>query len=175
MIRSATALQVAIDYLDCLGEEAGADPLRDGLALHASLGTALASGSQAGDWYAYHPHREDGGHLERLVMACRQAVLTLPSAEAILPLAHRAALRCGEGQSYTHASAQSPDEMRDWARRLPTPARFEWWEVAAGASSSVAAHALLALAGRSGATAEEGERVDRASGGTPTAPPTKRC
>lgn len=162
VIRSATALQVAIDYLDCLGEEAVPDPLSDGLALHAALGAALSPDGNAGDWYTHHPHREDGGHLERLVVACREAAFTLPSAESILPLAHRAAVRCGEGQSYTHAAAGSPDEMRGWARQLPAPAGFEWWEVAAGASSSVAAHALLALAAGSGATAEEGERVDRA-------------
>src|SRR5258705_5544821 len=41
VIRASTALQVAIDYLDSLGERPGPDPLKDGLQLHRSLGAAL--------------------------------------------------------------------------------------------------------------------------------------
>jgi tetraprenyl-beta-curcumene synthase len=163
VIRASIALQVAIDYLDCLGEEPGPDPLGDGLALHAALGTALGAEERSGDWYSQHPQREDGGHLQRLVTACRQAAMGLPSAAAILPLARRAALRCGEGQSHTHAAGQQgPEALRAWAEGMAAPGRLEWWEVAAGASSSVAAHALLALAGAGSASTAAGELVDAA-------------
>lgn len=162
VIRGSTALQVAIDYLDCLGEEPSPDPLRDGLALHGALSAALSFEKQPDRWYAHHPHGEDGGHLEQLVITCREAVLALPSAAPILPLARRAAVRCGEGQSYTHAADQSPGALEAWARGLDAPAEFEWWEVAAGASSSVAAHALIATAGAAGLSREEGECLDRA-------------
>jgi len=163
LIRASTALQVAVDYLDSLGEQPGPDPLRDGLQLHGALAAALAPGAQTGDWYAHHPQREDGGYLEQLVLTCRQAAATLPSAEMILPFARRAIVRCGEGQSHTHAAAGGNDKaLRRWASALATPPGFEWWEVAAGASSSVAAHALLALAATPKATAPQAELVDAA-------------
>lgn len=164
VIRASTALQVAVDYLDSLGETPGPDPLRDGLELHGALAAALDPGGEKRDWYAHHPHREDGGYLDRLVAACREAAVSLPSAETILPLARQAAIRCGEGQSHTHAAAVggSSEPLRQWALGLTAPPGFEWWEVAAGASSSVAAHALLALSASPGATREEAELVDAA-------------
>lgn len=163
VIRASTALQVAVDYLDSLGEQPGPDPLRDGLELHGALAAALEPGAEAKDWYACHPQREDGGYLDRLVAACGQSAGALPSARTILPVARRAIVRCGEGQSQTHAAAGgSSQPLRQWASGLASPAGYEWWEVAAGASSSVAAHALLALAGAPGATREQAELVDAA-------------
>jgi tetraprenyl-beta-curcumene synthase len=163
VIRASTALQVAIDYLDSLGEEPGPDPLRDGLELHGALAAALDPGGEERNWYVHHPQGEDGGYLGRLVAACRETASSLPSAGSILPLARRAAVRCGEGQSHTHAAVGGSSEpLRQWASELTAPPGFEWWEVAAGASSSVAAHALLALAGSPAATRTEAELVDAA-------------
>jgi tetraprenyl-beta-curcumene synthase len=163
VIRASTALQVAVDYLDGLGEQPGADPLRDGLELHGALVAALEPGAEARDWYARHPQREDGGYLDLLVSTCRQAAAALPSAGATLPLARGAITRCGEGQSHTHAAANgSSQPLRYWADSLAAPAGYEWWEIAAGASSSVAAHALLALAGTPRATRAQAELVDGA-------------
>lgn len=163
VIRASTALQVAVDYLDSLGEEPGPDPLRDGLELHGALAAALRPRDEPGNWYAHHPQREDGGYLDRLVAACRDSAVSLPSANAALPIARRAAIRCGEGQAHTHATAAgSSQPLQQWAAGLPSPSGFEWWEVAAGASSSVAAHALLALAGSPNATRAEAELVDAA-------------
>jgi tetraprenyl-beta-curcumene synthase len=97
VLRASTALQVAVDYLDSLGEQATADPLRDGLQLHGALAAALTPGAGPGDWYRHHPVGEDGGYLERLVGACQEAVASLPAGDRVLPLARRAATRCGEG------------------------------------------------------------------------------
>jgi tetraprenyl-beta-curcumene synthase len=163
VIRASTALQVAVDYLDTLGEEPVSDPLGDGLELHGALAAALEPAAEARDWYARHPQREDGGYLDRLAATCRQAAVSLPSATAILPLARRAIVRCGEGQSHTHATAAGPPAgLRRWASELQAPPAFGWWEVAAGASSSVAAHALLALAAEANAAPPQGELVDAA-------------
>jgi tetraprenyl-beta-curcumene synthase len=163
MIRASTALQVAVDYLDSLGEQPGADPLSDGLELHRSLVAALDPGVEIGNWYARHPRQEDGGYLDRLVASCRESAISLPSAETILPLARKAISRCGEGQSHTHAAAGGSSEaLRQWAAGLGAPASYEWWEIAAGASSSVAAHALLALAASPHATEAQAELVDAA-------------
>jgi tetraprenyl-beta-curcumene synthase len=165
LIRASTALQVAVDFLDSLGEGPGSGPdlLRDGLALHGALAAALAPGAEGGGWYAHHPRQEDGGYLDRLVATCRESALALPAAEAVLSLARRAAIRCGEGQSHTHAAAAGPGEpLRQWAGGLAAPPGFAWWEVAAGAGSSVAVHALLALAASPGATRAAAELVDAA-------------
>jgi tetraprenyl-beta-curcumene synthase len=163
VIRASTALQVAVDYLDSLGEDPGPDALRDGLQLHGALAAALRPGDEDGDWYAHHPNGEDGGYLDRLVAACRSSAAPLPSAAAVLPVARRAAVRCGEGQAHTHATAIGASQpLQGWAAGLAAPSGFEWWEVAAGASSSVGAHALLALAGAPGMTRADAELVDAA-------------
>ncbi|MDX6622690.1 MAG: tetraprenyl-beta-curcumene synthase [Solirubrobacterales bacterium] len=162
VVRAVVALQVAIDYLDNLGERPGPDPLRDGLQLHRSLATAFVSEAERGDWYAHHPQREDGGYLDSLLEACREAFASLPSHTTVEAPARAAALRCGEGQSHTHAAVPSSAPLREWASRLAAPAGFEWWEAAAGASSSVAAHALIALAADAEASPEEAVLVEAA-------------
>lgn len=154
VVRASTALQVAVDYLDTLGEEGGPDQLADGLRLHESLVAALTPGAGPRDWYAHHSRGEDGGYLDALVAACQAAVASLPS-PAALPAARRAAERCGAGQSHTHADGGAGLEA--WTTTLSAPPGLRWWEAAAGASSSVGAHALIALAGTPGATAAEAE------------------
>jgi tetraprenyl-beta-curcumene synthase len=170
VVRASTALQIAVDYLDNLGEEGGPDVSRRsgsrgpisgsrlaaGLRLHESLVAALTPGAEPVDWYAHHPQREDGGYLEALVATCQTAIATLPS-PAALPAARRAAERCGAGQSHTHADRGAGLEA--WAATLDATPGLRWWEAAAGASSSVGAHALIALAGTPGASAAEAELV----------------
>jgi tetraprenyl-beta-curcumene synthase len=155
-IRASTALQVIVDYLDTLGETAGPEALEDGLRLHRSLDLALAPGAEPLDWYEHHPRREDGGYLDALVLACQEAAAMLPGRTA-LPVARRAATRCGEGQSQTHADGGAGLEA--WAEGLPPAPGLRWWEAAAGASSSVGAHALLAIAVDPRTGTEEAERV----------------
>ena len=158
-IRAMAALQIAIDYLDTLGEQEVEEPLENGLRLHRSLVAALTPGAEPGDWYRFHPQSDDGGYLASLIGRCQDSVAVLPSAAAILPLAQRAARRCGEGQSYTHAAGGDVGALERWAVELEGPPGYRWWEVAAGACSSVAAHALIAAAADPGATAAEGELI----------------
>lgn len=156
-----TAMQIAVDYLDSLGEESGGDPLADGLSLHRAICDAVSPGAPTGDWYGHRPQREDGGYLAALVAACREEVAGLPAIEVVAPRLRRAARRCGEGQSHTHAAAaQGAAELERWAGGLECPDGYLWWEVAAGASSSVAAHALLAAAADPEMTAEEAGWID---------------
>jgi tetraprenyl-beta-curcumene synthase len=166
-LRAMTALQTAIDYLDVLGERPLEDPLAAGLALHEALPEALDPGGERSRWYSRFPQREDGGYLAALVDACRAAVAALPGGDAGLPAARRAARRCGEGQSHTHAAGEDDGaRLRAWAEGLapaepPQESRpYRWWELAAGASSSVAAHALIAAAADGGTDAAEAEAID---------------
>ncbi len=163
-LRAMTALQVAIDYLDSLGEQAVADPLGDGLALHGALADAVSPGPGNGDWYRHRPESEDGGYLEELVVACRGELVALRSRQVVASALRRAVQRCGEGQARTHASAggRGSSELRDWAAQLPAAPGYRWWELASGASSSVAAHALIAAAADRGTTAEQAELIDAA-------------
>lgn len=127
VIRASTALQVAVDYLDSLGEQPGPDPLADGLELHGALAAALDPSAGARDWYARHPHQDDGGYLARLVSACRESAWALPSAATVLPFARRAIIRCGEGQSHTHAAtAGSALALQRWASELAAPPGCCW-------------------------------------------------
>jgi tetraprenyl-beta-curcumene synthase len=173
-LRAMTALQTAVDYLDALGEQPLEDPLAAGLALHRALPEALDPGGERSRWYRLLPQREDNGYLAALVDACRSEVATLPSREAVLPAARRAAWRCGEGQSHTHAAGEDGGaRLRAWAEGLALPAgpgseparvppAYRWWELAAGASSSVAAHALVAAAANGRTGAAEAEAIDAA-------------
>lgn len=161
-VRAIAALQIAIDYLDSLGEAPVDDPLADGLALHGAIRDAVSPGAAPGDWYSRHPRDDDGGYLAALVAACQEEVGELPAPE-IVPLLQRAATRCGEGQSYTHAAAASrsgAEELERWAGRQEAAPGYLWWELAAGAGSSVAIHALLASAADGRMTAEEAGLID---------------
>ncbi len=155
-LRAIVALQVAVDYLDVL-EEAGAD----------------AGGRP-----------DDGGYLGALERESREAAAALPSYPALAPFAERAVERCKRGQRLTHAAAASgdPAPLRAWAESLNPPRHhfphsnggkiddatlggpggYLWWEVAAGACSSVAAHALIAAAADPRVSAAEAELVDAA-------------
>ena len=169
-VAAMTALQVAVDYLDTLGEQPSAELLANGLALHGALLDALSPGAPVGDWYRLNPQRDDGGYLAALVTTCREAVATLPAADAVLPAVRQAARRCGEGQSHTHAAegtigsvaGEGPAELESWASGLKAPAGYTWWELAAGASSSVAAHALIAAAADARTTPADAETIDAA-------------
>src|SRR5215213_6461396 len=109
-LRAIVALQTAVDFLDTLGEQQVDDPLADGMALHGALCDAVSTGGEPGDWYSLHPQHEDGGYLGALVAECRERVAGLPATEAVLPLLRRAAKRCGEGQSHTHAAGATGGE-----------------------------------------------------------------
>src|SRR6201999_2842985 len=78
VVRAGTALQIAVDYLDSLGEDPGDDALADGLRLHRALAAAVSPGARLDDPYRDHPHREDGGYLAELVATCAEAGAMLP-------------------------------------------------------------------------------------------------
>jgi tetraprenyl-beta-curcumene synthase len=161
-LRAMTAFQTAVDYLDTLGERSDST-LEDGLRLHGALLDAVPPDGVDRDWYGRNGRGEDGGYLAGLVAACRRELASLPSAGRLGPELERAARRCGEGQSHTHAAARGDaSELEEWARGLPTPPGYLWWEAAAGASSSVAVHALIAAAADARSEVEEARRIDAA-------------
>jgi tetraprenyl-beta-curcumene synthase len=160
-VRAMTALQTAVDYLDSLGEQPVNEPLSSGLAMHRALEEAVSPCSPPSDWYRLYPHGDDGGYLAGLVRACQDEVAALPAWEAVLPALTRAARRCGEGQSHAHAAGtDSAGGLETWATQQGAPPGYLWWEVAAGANSSVAAHALIAAAADPRTSTQDAEAVD---------------
>ena len=132
VVRGIVALQVAIDLRDEIEETGGGEAA-------------------------------PAARLEALEERWRRAVEALPAHAVVLPLIESAVERCEQGQVHTHLAAREGAEpLRRWAAGLPAPADYRWWEVAAGASSSVAAHALIAAAADPGTTAETAALIDAA-------------
>lgn len=132
-LRAIVALQVAIDLRDEIEESGGEES------------------------------PESASRLAALDERWRRELAALPAHAAVLPNLERAVERCAEGQRRTHAAALGEvDGLRNWAESLDSPPGYRWWEIAAGASSSVAAHALIAAAADPTTTAETAALLDAA-------------
>lgn len=133
VLRAIVPLQLAIDYRDTL-EEAGEDE------------------EDSGD-----------GYLNALEMGWVHETESLAGCSAVASLLHAAVDRCAEGQRQTHAAAaDNSSKLQHWAEGLEEGDDYRWWELAAGASSSVAAHALIAAAADPAADAETTAAIDSA-------------
>ncbi|HKF83370.1 MAG TPA: DUF2600 family protein [Solirubrobacterales bacterium] len=132
-IRAMVALQVAIDLRDELEEAVGAE------------------------------NPEAIARIKGLEERWRSGFAALPSHEAVRPGLERAVERCRQGQAHTHlAAGAGPEPLERWALGLGAPPDYRWWEVAAGASSSVAAHALIAAAAEPGTSGDTAALIDAA-------------
>jgi hypothetical protein len=132
-LRAILALQVAIDLRDAQ-EENTAPPAADDMAL-----------------------------LERLEASWRREAAALPAHAAVEALLTQAVARCEQAQRRTHgAAAGAVEPLQAWALQLATQSAYRWWEVAAGASSSVAAHALIAAAADPDTTPAQAAEIDAA-------------
>jgi len=164
VIRAQVALQVAYDYVDTLAEQPCPDPVRNGDQLHQVLGAALDPTGPPVDFYAHHPHCEDGGYLEGIVAACRAALCELPGHASVASYMRRAATRMASYQSLNLGEAQGDhDALARWAQaQAPSDTDLRWWEIAASAGSSLGVYVLIAAAARSIVTAEETAAIEAA-------------
>jgi len=161
-VQAIVALQVMYDYLDLLTEQPLPDPLRDGHRLFAAFTDALTlDRGPGGDYYRDLPRSDDGGYLQELVGAVRDALGRLPGAAAV-EVAQGSAGRCAEAQILSHAAARSPSvEVERWARREAGGTALQWPEFLAGATASVlAVHALIAAAANAHTTRKDAEELD---------------
>lgn len=155
------AFQTMYDYLDTVSEQPAPDPLAVGLCLHQAL-TAVFTGESQPDYFRLLP-AEDGGYLNALVAACRSDLSILPSRGAVLDAGVRAARRCGEAQSHTHAARFTNDRrLARWALRQAPDPGYHWWELGAGGISSLSVHALLAAAADPATTGPAADGLDAA-------------
>jgi tetraprenyl-beta-curcumene synthase len=163
LVTLLVAWQVLYDCLDTLGEQLVSRSPEDAAELYAVLAGALdGAAGDAGDADDGSRERERE-YVSRLIACCRVAVAELPSIEQVRPFAVRAAQRCADAQALTHAVVRGGGApLRRWASEQPRTEGFLWWEVAAGAISSLGVHALLATAALPRAGAAEAARVDAA-------------
>ncbi len=93
----------------------------------------------------------------------RRGGRALPAHDAVLPHLEQASSAASRASSTpTAPPGRVRRPLRAWALGLEAPAEYRWWEVAAGASSSVAAHALIAAAADPRTTAETAALIDAA-------------
>jgi tetraprenyl-beta-curcumene synthase len=106
---------------------------------------------------------EEDSYLRALDCGWVREVECLAGCGAVAPLLRRAVERCAEGQRRTHAAAAGDGgALQGWEAGLEAPGDYRWWELAAGASSSVAAHALIAAAADPRATPATAALIDAA-------------
>ncbi|MGB2710973.1 MAG: DUF2600 family protein [Conexibacter sp.] len=164
VVTAIVAFQIVYDYLDAVSEQPVADPLANGRQLYGAFMATLGTQADGADHYRYHPQRDDGGYLDALVTACREAFWALPAAIAVAPVARRSATRCGEAQTRTHAvPREGVGQLSAWATREALDHEMTWWESAAGAAASVlSVHALMAAAADPRTTSSEAASIDAA-------------
>jgi tetraprenyl-beta-curcumene synthase len=163
VIRLIVAFQLLYDYLDAVNELSGSTELRNGLQLHNALTDAVVPDRPTHDYYRHNPASQDGGYVHALVTTCRSIVRTLPSAANIEPVLAQATERCSQAQSHNHALvAEGERGLIDWCRGQVHGCDYLWWEIAAGGVSSLAIHALFALAAEPKRTIDDAAWLDAA-------------
>ena len=162
-IHGIVALEVMYDYLDGLTEQPTPDPIASARQLFKAFTDALdPSAALDEDYYRQHPSGSDGGYLQELAGTVRQALACLPKARALAPTMVGAAERCAEAEVMTHAATLTNSPVAErWAEATTNGSGLEWREYLAGAASSVlAVHALIALAGDERTTAAHAAPID---------------
>lgn len=164
LVRFIVAFQTISDYLDNLCDRTESLNLVDFRRLHQSMLDAVGLVSRPGSrYYAHHPHKEDGGYLESLVAACREALAALPRYEAYRARITRLVRLYVDLQCYKHIEPERRvPALTEWFLRN-TGGRTElfWWEFAAATGSTLGIFALAAEAARR-APYEAAERLEAA-------------
>ncbi|HEV7585096.1 MAG TPA: DUF2600 family protein [Solirubrobacteraceae bacterium] len=164
LLRVLVAYQVLLDYLDTLSERPAPDPLANGRQLHLALRDALLPHGPTADYYRHHPGAGDGGYVQALVRTCRESCLALPAYGRVCGLALESAAGCGvQGLNHDPDPVRRDGTLERWARStFPRSAGVSWWELTAAASSTLAIHALLALAADPACMRHDAEEVGAA-------------
>lgn len=163
LIRTLTACQTMCDYLDLLAEQPVEDPVANGYRLHEALIVALTPDApDRSDYYAYSPHREDGGYLQVLVRDVREGMASLPQRALVDETLMRAAERIAVYQSFNHGDRNGSHEpFKRWAYTQVDPdAGLAWWETAAAIGSTLLLFALISSAAHPGLTAAQVRSIE---------------
>ncbi|HEY7933875.1 MAG TPA: DUF2600 family protein, partial [Solirubrobacteraceae bacterium] len=145
LLRLLVAYDIMCDYLDNVHERA--PDRRNGEQLHLALIDALDVCASPRDYYRHHPHKNDGGYLQALVIACQTGCAAMPSYAQVRSLAMREA-----GRAQVLALNHNPDplqrdvQLQEWvAEHGPQTSEASWFELCAAASTWLTVNVLLAL------------------------------
>jgi tetraprenyl-beta-curcumene synthase len=102
--------------------------------------------------------------VQALVDACRESCMALPAYGSVCARALRAAAVCSvQGLNHDPDPVRRDGTLESWARStFPGSAGVSWWELTAAASSTLAIHALLALAAEPELARSDAEEVGAA-------------
>lgn len=150
VVRVIVALQTISDYLDNLSDRSPAGGEEDLRQLHRAFCDAVQPDTPVryGEYYALHPHREDGGYLDDLVRTCREGLAALPAWTAAAGPAATLAERYVALQSLKHLTPDVREKrLRAWITEVPAPG-LHWFEAAAACGSTLGLFALMAAVTR---------------------------
>lgn len=186
LVSLIVAYQTISDYLDNLCDRAGVGDGRAFRRLHQAmldamtpLDAAIPPGLDAAiplgndsdpndsrqvDYYAFYPHKSDGGYLQSLVQECRRQVSLLPAYAPAQVGIRRFGRLYGDLQVYKHVREQERTALlTTWFRREGCGLDdVFWWEFAAACGSTLGIFALLNLAARQDSSKDLAMRVSRA-------------
>ncbi len=164
VVRALVAFQATYDYVDALAEQPAADPVANGRQLHLALRTALEPDGKHADYYEHSAASRDDGYVRNMIDTCRFAFGALPSHTSVLEPALRSAGRMIVYQSLNHGVGAHPRcALAEWAAALtPADTGLRWWEIAAGAASSLTVLALIAAAAQPVLSVGEAAATERA-------------
>lgn len=164
VVRFCVAFEVIYDLVDGLGEQPVTDPLANNRQLGRAFVAALDPSVPLVDFYANLPHSSDGGYLDALIKACREALTKLPSYGAARDALQRSATRAAEAQTLNHSGTAAGDmtPLERWAADQWPPTELRWWETAAAAAAPLGIYALCALATQRDVTDQEVAGVETA-------------
>jgi len=157
LLRLLVAYQMIWDFLDSVSERGACEGTENGHQLHKALVEALDPSVPISDYYRFHPWRQDGGYLRKLVETCRECCAALPSYGRVRPLVVREARRA-QVQAINHDidPAERDGALKRWvADEFADERRVSWFELSSAASASLAVHAFLALAAQPSCTEED--------------------
>lgn len=142
------ALQTISDYLDNLCDRAGVEDHRAFLQLHKAILHSLNPHEEIEDYYAFYPHKDDGGYLQFLVLSCRSYIKNLPGYSLIQEELTLFGKLYGQMQSLKHVHLSHREQMLiNWARPyLSIYPHISVWEFSAAAGSTLAIFFLCTLA-----------------------------
>jgi tetraprenyl-beta-curcumene synthase len=162
VVRALVACQALCDYLDILCEQPSADPVATGYRLHENLRDAL-SPTVAKRGERLRARRGDGRYLDALVQTIAGTLASLPSRPVVAQALERAVHRTVAYQALNHGDddgSRAPFER--WARSLAPDGGLRWWEVGAGAGSTLGLHVLIGVAAQPGLLAAELAAIESA-------------
>ncbi|WP_406677541.1 tetraprenyl-beta-curcumene synthase family protein [Moorella sp. ACPs] len=160
LLQAIVSLQTISDYLDNLCDRAGVVEEKAFRQLHLAFTDALTPGMNGHDYYAGYPYCRDGGYLQALVHACRQALMVLPGYKTVQEeILHLAGLYCCLQVTKHIEITRRQEQLQSWLEPLLGKNPIYWWELAAATGSTLGIFALMAAAAREEVTASEVARL----------------